>query len=188
MGTEAKIVKVCLLYLHLFQLPKSSEAASQLPAMLNKSRKKSSLSVFLGYQFEENLANDLWMKLLKLYNNYFRNYKARNFQEVQIVFQLPMANPSRIVVISGVFYQYKLRQKSFLILGPQHFVFKKLCVKDVFHLSLIHLFVPIFVICCFLFFFCLFFYLPSNFFQPRTCVLPYWQLRPYTSVRFWLEF
>lgn len=125
--------------------------------MLNKSRKKFSLSVFLGYQFEENLANDLWMKLLKLYNNYFWNFKARNFQEVQIVLQLPMANPSPksfwIVVISGFFYQYKLRLKSLLILGPQHFVFKKLYVKDVFHLSLIYLFLPIFVICCFLFVF-----------------------------------
>ena len=98
--------------------------------MLNKSRKKFSLSVFLGYQFEENLANDLWMKLLKLYNNYFRNFKARNFQEVQIVFQLPMANQSPksfwIVVISGFFYQYKLKAKISLDLRAVAFCFQEL--------------------------------------------------------------
>ena len=92
----------------------------------SKLASKFSPSVFLGYQFEENLANVLSMKLLKLYNNYFRNFKDRNFQEVQIVFQLPNPSPKSfwIVEISVFFfvfffaYQYKLRRKSLLISGP----------------------------------------------------------------------
>lgn len=144
----------------------------------SKLASKFSPSVFLGYQFEENLANVLSMKLLKLYNNYFRNFKARNFQEVQIVFQLPNPSPKSfwIVEISLFFfffvYQYKLRRKSLLISGPcssgnSIFFSKKLYLKDVFQLSLIYIFGPIFVITCFCFF--LFaFYLPSNFSQVHT--------------------
>lgn len=154
----------------------------------SKLASKFSPSVFLGYQFEENLANVLSMKLLKLYNNYFRNFKARNFQEVQIVFQLPNPSPKSfwIVEISVFFflfffvYQYKLRRKSLLISGPWSsgnsiFFFEEIISERRFSaIPYLH-FWPYLCHYLFLFFFCLLFICLRIFLRyTRTCVLAYW--------------
>ena len=154
----------------------------------SKLASKFSPSVFLGYQFEENLANVLSMKLLKLYNNYFRNFKARKFQEVQIVFQLPNPSPKSfwIVEISVFFfclffvYQYKLRRKSLLISGPWSsgnsiFFFEEIISERRFSaIPYLH-FWPYLCHYLFLFFFCLLFICLRIFLRyTRTCVLAYW--------------